>query len=154
MTGLWTFRSPRGAVCDCSQWKQFQTPCKHWILEQIIENGLVMKREHIGEYWWLERDLAVVDSLVAIGAMAKAKKFPGRPKGTGTFNANERSIFGQQVIENKTAHNTTSMGKKHKTGAGSASVTRIVSENEHNTPNLDDLDEEDEIEAIRTINEC
>lgn len=97
--------------------------------------------------------MAVVDPLVAIGAMAKAKKLPGRPKGTGTFNANERSIFGQQVIENKTAHNTTSMGKKHKTDAGSASVTRIVSEHEHNTSNLDDLDEEDEIEAIRTINE-
>lgn len=59
----------------------------------------------------------------------------------------------QRALARLMLMNAASLGKRHKTGAGSASVTRIVSEHEHITSNLDDLDEEDEIEAIRTINE-
>lgn len=105
----------------------------------------MVKREDIGAYWWLERDLAEHDPVLLVGPMAKARKLPGHPCGTGTFNANERSVFGQQVMENKTVHNTTSMGKKNKTGAGSASVTRVFSAHEYKSSTLDSLNEEDEL---------
>lgn len=45
------------------------------------------------------------------------------------------------------------MGKKNRTGAGSASITRVNSAWEYSKQTLDDLDEEDEHKAIKTINE-
>lgn len=138
-----TSKSPR-TNCYCTQWEQYRLRCKHWVRDNCLEGAQIMKREDIGDYWWLERDLADYDPLIAVGGMAKATKLPGRPRGTGPLSSTEHSVRGQAVMASKTSYNTTSLGKKNRTGAGSASVTRVLSGHEYNSSSLIDLDAEDD----------
>lgn len=143
--------APRGhcteSTCRCPIYTQFGLICARRLADKL-EADLPVEKSDIHEAYYLDRDLSLVNPLLAVRSPKKVTATKDRPRDINTFAGNGDGIFesrGKAVMGRKTTSNTTNLDSKagDKTRATTASVQRINSAFEHNDTTLQSLDDDD-----------